>query len=245
MKVLGQLLLFATTFFCNAQSADEILSKYFQAVGGLDKITSIKTMKTFGRSPTPYGDVMFTIYQKAPNLYRMEVDVSGTIMIPQAFDGSTAWALNPFGESPNAQKLPEDQALQVADYAELEWAFVNYANKGHSVSLEGKEQIDGLLCYKIKLVKNQFNEKEEIVEYHFFDIKSNVPILSRTISASGPTKGQETDTYISDYQELDNGLIQPFYFETKVDGEKSQSISIISIETNVEISDEIFEFKGN
>ena len=174
----------------------------------------------------------------------MELDIQGTKLIPNAYDGKIAWTLNPFGGSTTAQKLPEEQKEEVLDQAIFENPFIDYQKKGHEVSLEGTEEIDGVECYVIKLIKNKNNDMADATEYHYLDTENYVTVMQKTYGRSGPQKGQELETYFSEYQELDNGLIVPYSFETKVNGQALQQIIIESIETDAEIDDEVFTFPG-
>lgn len=229
-------------FSIQAQNPDEILATYFENTGGLDNWKALKTMKLTGKVPTPQGDFSFVIFKKTPNMFKMELDIQGTKLIPQAYDGEVAWTLNPFGGSTTAQRLPEEQKEVLMDEADFEDDFIDYKKKGHEVTFEGKEEIDGVECFKLKFVKNKNNDLEEVIEYHFFDTENYVPIMQRTYARVGPQKGSEQQTFLSDYQELDNGLIMPFYIETRQNGQAVQQVTIETVEVDVELKDEEFKF---
>lgn len=233
----------AITFISQAQTADEILANYFENTGGIDKWKAMKNMKAIGNTPTPNGDVNFTMFAKAPNKLKVEVDLGGSKMVPQAYDGETAWMLNPMAGN-QAQKLPEDQAKMIAEDASFEDDFINYKEKGHEVALEGTEEIDGVETFKIKLTKNANNDKMEKVEYHFFDKENYVPIMTRMTVTEGQAAGTTIETYLSDYQETDYGLIMPYYIEQKFNGQTGQKLTINEYLINSEIDDSMFQFPG-
>lgn len=192
MKKISLLMLafiacFATSTFAQS-TADEVLASHFEAMGGLEKMKAIKSLKMTGKVPTPQGDFKFTVYSKAPNLMRTEVDIQGKLMIPQAYDGTIAWTINPFAGGDKAQKLPEEQAKEMVDEATMESALINYKEKGHKVELEGKEEVDGAEAFKLKLTKYAGKENEK-VEYHFIDAESFAPIMTRSTVSTGPRKG--------------------------------------------------------
>lgn len=233
----------AVALVCQAQTADEILENYFENTGGMDKWKAMKSMQANGSTPTPQGDVSFTMYAKAPDKVKIEVAIGGNTMVPQAYDGVTAWMLNPMAGN-QAQKLPETQAKMIADEASFEDDFINYKEKGHEVSLEGTEEIDGVETYKIKLTKNANNDKNEMVEYHFFDKENYVPIMTRMKVTEGQAAGTTIETYMSDYQETEFGLILPYYIEQKYNGQTGQKLIITEYMINPDIEDGIFEFPG-
>lgn len=229
--------------FAQAQSIDEILQNYYENTGGIDKWKSMESMKATGTTPTPQGDLGFVMYGKKPNKIKIEVNVAGKTMIPQAYDGKTAWMLNPMAGD-QAQKLPETQAKMIADEASFEDDFIDYKQKGHTVELEGSEEIDGVDTYKVKLTKNANNDKTERVEYHFFDKENYVPIMTRTTITEGQGAGTTVETYMSDYQETDFGLMLPYYIETEYNGQTRQKVVINEYMINTDIDDSEFDFPG-
>ena len=76
---------------------------------------------------------------------------------------------------------------------------------------------------------------------HFFDAENYVPIMVVTYARSGPGKGQEIKTYLSDYQEVD-GLMMPFFVEAKMNGQTMQKITIEKWTLNEPMEDSIFSF---
>ena len=54
-------------------------------------------------------------------------------------------------------------------------------------------------------------------------------------------KGQFSETYYSDYQEVE-GLMFPFFMETKMDGQSIQKLTLSSIKLNYVFPDEHFAF---
>jgi outer membrane lipoprotein-sorting protein len=227
-------------FATRAQSADEVLSKYFENTGGLAKWKQIQTLKMEGKYPTPQGDFPITIYGKAPNKSKVVLNIQGKELIPGAYDGTTAWAMNPFAGGTDAIKLDEEQAKDLKD-REVEDDFIDYAKKGHAVTLEGKEEIDGVQCFKIKLEKNKNNDKEDITKVYYFDAENFVPIMVKSYVRSGPSKGTEMQTYLSDYQEV-NGLMLPFAMETKINGQVAEKLVIEKIMINENIDDSVFAY---
>ena len=241
-KLIAGLAALLLSIGAQAQSADDIIAQYFENTGGMDKWTSLKCIESKGVAPSPQGDFDFTVYNKAPNKTKIVVDVQGKTLIPQAYDGEVAWGLNPFAGGTTAQKVPEEMAWTIADQAEFEPVYINYAKKGHEISLEGEETVDGAETYKLKVVKNKNNDKPEITEYHFFDKENMVPIMIRTSVLVGPSKGMETESYMSDYQETDYGIYMPFYIENRSNGQVNQKIVIKEVVINGEMDDSIFAF---
>lgn len=232
-------MLFMCFASAKAQTADEVLSKYFANTGGLEKWKTLQSRTSTGKAF--FGqDFPMTIYEMAPNKQRMEVNVQGMLLIPQAFDGTTAWTLNPMQGGKDPVKLDDEQAKELKD-DQFEDNFIDYKKKGHEVILEGTEEIDGMKCYKLKLVRNKNNDKEDITEVHYFDSENFVPLVVSRYIRSGPQKGTEVKSYLSDYQDV-GGLMFPFSMEQKVNGQTVFKVTLEKITIN-DIKDEsIFAF---
>ena len=226
-----------------SQSADEVISKYFESIGGLDNWKNLKSLKLTGKVPTPQGEFSFALYKKAPDMMLTELDIQGKRLVPQAYDGEIAWTINPFMGSEDAQKLPEESTKELKNEAVFEDPFIDYAKKGHVVTLEGKENVDGTECYAVKLIKNKNNDKDEVTEIYYFDTEYYLPIKVKSYMLSGPTSGQEIETYMSNYEEIDGGLVMPFSLEVKMGGQTQNVITLEKIEVNPEINDDFFKFK--
>jgi len=239
LKSLLTVLLMICVMAAKAQTADEILGKYFAATGGLDKWKSLKSKTSIGKAFMGQEFPM-SIYEKAPNKVKMMINVQGTQFIPQAYDGTDAWMLNPFGGGKDPVKMDDEQSKEIKD-EEFEDDFIDYAKKGHEVTLEGTEEIDGVKCYKLKLVRNKNNPKEDITEIHFFDAENFVPIVQVSYVRTGPQKGTEVKTYLSDYQEV-GGLMFPFSIEQKVNGQTAMKATMEKITINDITDDSIFAF---
>lgn len=240
---MKRLLLFLFILFvgvsAHAQTADEILAKYLETTGGVQNWKALKTMKATGKMSMMGMDLDFNMTSKVPNKMHMVIKVQGQEII-QAYDGIDAWMLNPLAGGKEPIKLPEEQAKEMTEQ-EVEDEFIDYKKKGHEVKLLGKEEVDGTSCYKIELIKNKNNDKEDVTEIHYFDAENFVPIMTKSYARSGPSKGQEAQTYLSDYQEV-NGLMIPFSMETKSNGQTVQKMTFQKITINESVEDTLFAF---
>jgi outer membrane lipoprotein-sorting protein len=241
MKRKFTLTLFAVcaVLFVNAQTADEILAKYFETIGGADKWKALQSRKSTGKMNMQGMDFPLTVFEKAPVKQKVTFQVQG-IEIVQGYDGKDAWMVNPMQGGTDPVKLDDEQAKQFKEN-EFEDEFIDYKKKGHEVTAMGTEEIDGVKCHKIQLVKNKNNDKEDITEVHYFDAENNVPIMYVSYIRSGPSKGQEIKTYLSDYQEV-NGLMMPFFVEAKMNGETVQKITIEKVTLDEAMDDTLFAF---
>src|SRR5256886_9732581 len=84
------------SLFASSQTADELISKNIQAKGGMDAIKAIKSVRMAGRLDAAGG---FTGRggqgNMRPNLGPETFSLQG-MTAGQAYDGSTAWQIQPF-----------------------------------------------------------------------------------------------------------------------------------------------------
>lgn len=222
------MLTFLTATVTQAQDAslDDILSNYFENIGGVDAWKKIKSMEMSGNSAVQGMSMPVIIRTMEPAYFKMEMDFQGKKFI-QAYDGETAWMLNPFMGGTEPQKMDEEQSKQMKKQ-KFQDEFIDYEEKGHKVELAGTEEIDGTETYKVKMTK-----KDGDIVFYYFDMENFVPIMLKSFVDSGPMKGQTAETYMSDYQEVD-GLMMAHTTEQKVAGQTAFSFTVEKVTLNPE-----------
>ncbi len=219
-----------------AQTVDEILSNYYENVGGEDAWKDLNSLKVTGKSSMQGMEFPITVYAKRPNLEKVEIEVQG-MQIIQAYDGQTAWGVNPFQGDTEPTKGDAEMTAEAAK-KRFEDELINYREKGHIVEYLGTEEIEGTETYKLKLTKKDGDES-----IYFLDTEYYVPIMTRTYAAVGPMKGQAVETYLSDYEEVE-GMMLPKSMTQKMNGTTFMDISVESYQINSEIEDAFFKFPG-
>jgi outer membrane lipoprotein-sorting protein len=237
MKRLLTCALILVAAAANAQTVDEVIHKYLAAIGGVDKWKAVKSRKAEGKMTMQGFDLPVTLYQKPPAKQKVVVSIQG-MEIVQAFDGKDAWAINPM-VSKDPVKIPEEESKDMRDN-QFENDFIDYKKKGHEVKLLGTEVVDGIKCYKVELVKNK-NKPGASTEIHFFDADNYVTIMQSAIADSGPVKGKEVKTFLSDYQDV-QGLMLPFAIETKIGEETLQKFVFEKVSIDEPMDDSLFAF---
>ncbi|MDH3648181.1 MAG: hypothetical protein OEQ53_00775 [Saprospiraceae bacterium] len=238
MKKIISLIVFISLFLTvNGQTADEVLAGYYENIGGVEAWKNLHSMKMTGTSSMQGMEFPITIYMKRPNLEKVEVEVQG-MQIIQAFDGATAWSVNPFQGSPDPSKADQETSDDAAN-KRFEDELIDYAEKGHSVELLGSEEIEGTETHKLKLTKSS---GDEVI--YFLDTEHNIPLMVRSFVGAGPMKGQAVETYFSDYEMVSEIMI-PMSITQKMNGTAFMSGTMDNVELNVDLSDDMFEFPVN
>ncbi len=213
---------------------DDVLNNYYEAVGGVDAWMAVNTMKATGSMMLmPGTEAPFSMSAKRPEKVRLEFTFQGMTGI-QAYDGETAWTVMPFMGKTEPEEVPEEDADDVKEMADIEGALMNYADKGHTVEYVGEEAVEGTNAHKLKVMM----ENGE-VRHYYLDAEYYVPIM---VTSSREVRGtiMEFEQILSDYKDVD-GLMIPHSMESRPKGApQGQVITIDMVELNVDIDDSIF-----
>ena len=217
-----------------AQTADDIVSKYINAIGGMDKLQAVKTMRSSGKFTGGGGfEARVVEEKKRPDAIRQDFLIQGMDGV-NAYDGKNGWKIEPWNGKKDAEPLGEDEMKQIVEDSDFDGPLVNYSAKGNKVEYAGIDQVEGDDTYKLKVTL-----KNGDVYYYFIDPDYYVPIK---IGTTRFIRGEQRDfeTTLGDYKQV-NGVYFPFSFESGVKGSPfKQKISIEKIEVNVPLADARF-----
>lgn len=219
----------------HGQTLDDIIALNLKSKGGLEKIKATTTVRMSGsivaRDMTgqPVKGTMTTV-AKRPNLMRRDAMVGGQRSV-NAFDGSSLWMS--MGTMP-PQALPGPQAAYASQDAEFDSVFVDYKDKGHTVELVGKEDIDGKAEYHVRVTKKGGRPQE-----FYLDAETG---LERKISVSLQTPdgaAVKNVTEFLDYRSVDGRLV-PFTTRQVQNGGVVATVTLDKVEFNVPVEDSVF-----
>lgn len=224
--------LFMSVLTSSAQSADEVINKSINAIGGMEKIKSIKTLKVDINFEQQGMKIPVRLTFKKPGMIYTEVEVQG-MKIKSGYDGKQGWSLNPMGGKKEAEPLSEEGVKDMKDQADFDGKLVDYAQKGYKAELLGKEDMEGTDVYKVKLTRG------DDVSTFFIDANSYLVLKERT---KHTIKGKEleSDALYSDYKSID-GFMYPYSIEQReVDAEEGQKMTVDNVVINPKVDDSIF-----
>ena len=222
--------------FCvqaSAQTVDDLIKKNIDAHGGIQKLKAVKSMKASGKI-TPQGlEIPISLQQKRPGMVRMDATFQGKSMV-QAYDGTTAWKIDPFQGNPDPEKVAGDDLKDLEEQADLDGPLVDYKQKGHTVELIGKEDMEGTPVYKLKLtlkngdVRNIYIDAENYLE------------LKVTSKRKTPGGEVDVDQFLGNYKSV-NGMMFAFSIDTRINGQSVNTITIDKIELDSPIDEAVFK----
>jgi outer membrane lipoprotein-sorting protein len=218
------------------QSVDEIMAKYYEAMGGLENLRDWKSMKATAKYilvAQGGTEVPITVWYKAPDKTKIEMSRDGDKAI-YVVTSETAWMIDPYRGFPEPTLMPEDQARSAMNSADV-YPFTDYQKKGHKVEYLGIEHFEGTEVYKVKLVQNTSAES-----LHLLDTQSGRE-LKIIIKAWREGKEVIYETIERDFKKVD-WLLLPFTTESLVNKTLVRKMVIEDVELDPVVEDSLFQF---
>lgn len=236
--LLLSLLLLAGVAAAEDMTVDDIIAKNAETRGGLDALQGVQTAKMTGKMNMGGMELPISMTFKRPNKIRFEMEMQGQKIL-QVYDGEKGWGIMPMMGSTEPEYLAGDQLNQVKQMADvIEGPMINYEEKGHSVELVGKEEVEGTEAYKIKLTTADGREIYNYLDTEYFLIfkqESSVSMQGTEIKGSAS---------ISDYKEV-GPIVLSHAMEQSFEGAPpgaGMTITLENIELDTEVDDSIFMF---
>jgi len=216
-----------------AQTVDEIISKNLEALGGMDKLQSVKTLRMAATLKMGSFQAAVKSENKRPDKVRDEFILQGMAQV-SAYDGKTGWQVNPFQGRKDPELLSADDTKGLQVEADIDGPLVNYQQKGSVAELVGHDSVEGTDCYKIKLTL-----KNGDVRIYYLDADSYMVIKLETQTFIRGAL-QERETYYGDYEKV-NGIYYPFSSESAPKDQPDRvQITLDKVEVNVPLDDSRF-----
>jgi outer membrane lipoprotein-sorting protein len=220
-------------FVASGQTADEIIGKYVEKIGGMQKLQAIKTMRATGKFTGGGGfEAVMVDESKRPNIVRNEFSFQGMTGI-SAFDGRTGWKIEPWQGKKDAESLSEDELKAYLD-ADFDESLINYKQKNIRVEYLGKDEFEGSDVFKLRATL-----PSGTVKHYYLDTDYYVPIK---IETKRVVRGAdvETEMILGDYKEV-AGVYFPHSFESGAKGSSNKvKITFEKMEVNVPLDDKRF-----
>ncbi|MFT5892541.1 MAG: hypothetical protein ACI9Y7_002652 [Dokdonia sp.] len=247
IKLLVAVVLMAVAFPTQAQTADEIITNYFENTGGEEAWSKLEGVQ-INAIVNQGMEIPVTIIEMKDGRQMIKINLQGQEITQLAYDGEVAWTTN--FQSMKSEKVDSEtlENFKILAGKSFPSPFLNYKEKGFTIALLGEELIDGTNTYKVEITMDPVKADGEMVDNkvtYYFEDENFVPIQTASEVPSGPAKGQISKDTFSDYAEVvvegqaeGEGLY--FAFARTVFG--GQAIEIKSIVLNPEVTDDMFAF---
>jgi hypothetical protein len=234
VAAIGSLVI--TVFPASAQTVDEIVSRHIEARGGYDRLKAIQSIKITRTVATPFNDIKVVVYKRRPQLFRADQGPAGSAMTARGINEQEAW------DTVAGGKIVTRPPKEAAETRELDGDFdgllVDWKQKGHTVSYEGKTALPGGgEAHKMKVVTKSGAERTIFLDAQTF-------LDRRHTGALNLPNNRRFDVTIdySNWRDV-NGVKFPFDInEERTGREPVQSFVTYTekIEVNVPMDDALF-----
>ncbi|HVS97225.1 MAG TPA: hypothetical protein VHE54_12110 [Puia sp.] len=234
MKTLKKpsLFILATLFAvatCYAQTAEEIVNKNIDAIGGRALLSSIKSVVIESSIDVNGNEAPSTTYILNGKGFKSETDFGGSKII-QCVTPSGGWSINPLVGQSTATAMPDEVVKQSQGQLNIGGPLLDYSANGGKIELLGKDTAD----YKIKLTNNAGTDATFYINMKTYMID----MIIAKLNMGG--QEQETTIHFSDYRKVDNGPIMSFA-QSRDLPQFTLNITQKKVEINKDIDPSIFD----
>ncbi|MDX6745731.1 pitrilysin family protein [Polaribacter sp. PL03] len=201
-------------------TAKTVVNKYFDAIGGKDKVMAVKTTITVANATIQGTPLVMTMKASGPNKTSQEISVMGNTMQKTVFNGTTGYS------SSRGQKI-DMTAAQITEakngnalFSDLEYA------SGELVRIEPLEGKNAIVL--------KYNDTEV-----YYDMASGLKVKQVKTTKTPDGKEVKTPTMFSDYKAV-NGVKFPHSIGIK-SGPMNLDFVVKEIKVNEGVSNADFE----
>jgi outer membrane lipoprotein-sorting protein len=215
------------------QTVKDILKKMIDVQGGRKYLETIKDTTSSGTMElTAMGmSGTFTMYQKEPNKFRMDMEIMGMV-ITQAYDGQRAWMTNP--QTGATEEMPEAAAKHFS-----------YQAMGIDYQLNPeKYKITYVVMPKVKLEDKEYLVLEQtLADGHkstiYIDPATYLVYRTDTTGLGQAGVDVKQEIYPSDYKKVGQSLV-PHLVRIVQDGAEFGKMIYTKITYNTNLEDSFF-----
>lgn len=178
-------------------TATQVLEDYITALGGVDAVNKVNSLKQMMSADSPMGKLEVTEHWLRPNKFMTTFSMGGNVMQKLVFDGESAQAVA------MGQPQPLDEETQTSFKEEPFSCFgeMNYLKDGFKLTLAGIEMVDGQKAYRVD-VESPSGKKKTL-----YYLTENSLKVREMEDQGAPGQSITITTDFADYQKIDGVMI--------------------------------------
>jgi hypothetical protein len=202
MKKLFLLFFVVLASFSQAQTLDQIVQKHIEAIGGLSNWNKLKSLRIQCNMKAGGADIVITICQIDKVGFRQDIEAMGmkgyNIITPKE-----GWNFMPFQGQTKPEPITADELKNAQDDLSIKDEFITYKELGKKIEYLGKDDVDGMECFKIKMTDKNGQETT-----YFMDTESYY-VIKQVDKVTMDGKEMENTTSFSNFEKLPEGIVYP------------------------------------
>jgi hypothetical protein len=230
---ISMMALWSATFI-NAQTADEIVSRYIDSIGGKDQISKINTLYTESSLDVMGNQGTSKITLVNGKGVKQDIDVQGTNVI-MCWTDSSGWSINPMSGNYDAVIMPPTQYKSGRDEIFFAGPFLDYAQRGYKIELAGKDSIGQVNADKILVTS-----PDSVVTEYYFD-PATALLIQKVQKTDMMGQIFEIVTNWSNYKATDSGIKIPHTIQTNYGGQFLLMANVIKVDVNQPVDSTVFK----
>ena len=227
----GEVMVPDATEIPDGLTGKQVVEDYIAAIGGMDKLKSIKSVKTT-LSTALMGQNMTMVNTYADGKFAMSMGNGQMTFMEQKYNGEKL-EVSQMGAS---QVITEGPQLEAIKGQATVSAQFDYLSNGSTIELLGAETIDGVSCYKVAVTKPS---GDKVTEFYSVD---NSLLLRTVATAPGPAGETTITTDMQDYKTYD-GFMMPSLLKIAGMMPTTVEMKVESIDINGAVDMSMFDIK--
>ena len=213
--------------FTYAQTAEEIVQKHIDAIGGAEALKKVNTVVMLGSMNVMGRDIELSMTQAHNKGSRTDINVAGMNNY-ELVTPTYGYRFFPVQGQTKPEPMTADELKESTDDLDIQGNLLDFASKGHSVEYLGTEDLEGTEVHKVRLTR-----KTSGAQTYYIDPASYYIVR---VVTKRKMNGQEMDlsTDMSDYKDV-NGLKMPHSIS-----QPFGTLVIKSIKVNEPVDESIF-----
>jgi zinc protease len=209
-------------------TADQIIEKYIQSMGGKNSIEKLQTELQTGTFESNGGSMPVEIAIKSPNKWRFEMKLPDGNIFRQICNGVKGWRVNP---EQGVEEMTRDNMLLTSRFLDLQ-APIRFKEIYSKVELKGKDKQGGRECFLLEATP-----KEGKPSTMYFDAETGLLLrVDFTVETNQGTFSAATT--FEDFKDVEG--IKAAFTLHQIGGE-DWTITLTDVKWNVPLGDKQFE----
>ncbi len=211
------------------QTADEIIARHIEAIGGRDNWARVKSIRMETLMKQQGAEIRTSYLLVDRKAMRADVSIMGMSGYT-VITTSEGWSFSPWSGQTKAEAMTPDDVKNAQESLDLQDKFLTYKDLGKKLDYFGTDDIDGTECYKLKMTgKDGF-------ETTFYIDPDNYQVIKQVQKLVANGQEMENASYFSDFTPLPEGIVVPM-----INSSDWGSTETTKIEINPAVDESVFK----